>query len=95
VTAEDSIPLAENVTTQATQSDMPPSQFQIRFKHFLQAIDEQNERYTAQKEVEKAQALKEAGRQRLIEMAANRTSDGTPRLRGFRLWLARLFGLVP
>jgi len=93
--AEDSIPLAENLTIQATLSDMPLSQFQIRFKHFLQAIDEQNERYTAQKEVEKAQARQEVGRQRLIEMAANISSDGKPRLRGFRLWLARLFRLVP
>ncbi len=94
---EDSITPAENLTTQTqtTLSNMPLSQFQIRFGHFLQAIDEQNERYTAQKEVEKAHALKEAGRQRLIEMAANTTSDGKSRLRGFRLWLARLFGLVP
>ncbi len=92
--AVDPIPLAENLTTQAMLSDTPLPQFQIRLKHFLQAIDEQNERYIAQKEVEKAQARKEAGRQRLIEMAANTTSDGKPRLRGFRLWLARLFGLV-
>lgn len=81
--------------TKGTGSGIPVSQFQIRFKHFIQAIDEQNERYAAQKEAEVAQDRKEAGRQRLIEMAANVSSDGKPRLRGFRLWLARLFGLVP
>ena len=81
--------------TKGTINGVPLSQFQIRFKHFIQAIDEQNERYTTQKEAEVAQIRKEAGRQRLIEMAANVASDGKPRLRGFRLWLARLFGLVP
>jgi len=46
-------------------------QFQIRMNHFLLAIDEQNVRYTAQTAVEQAQSRKEAGRQRLIEMAAD------------------------
>jgi transitional endoplasmic reticulum ATPase len=69
--------------------------FQIRFNHFLQAIEEQNERYTAQKAVVESQARKDAGRQRLVEMAADLNTSGKPRLRGFRLWLARLFGLVP
>src|SRR6266496_3635921 len=78
-----------------TISDTALSPFQIRFNHFLQAIEEQNERYTAQKAVEESQARKDAGRQRLIEMAADLNSSGKPRLRGFRLWLARLFGLVP
>jgi len=64
-------------------------------KHFVQALNEQNERYTAQKTVEEEHARKEAGRQRLIEMAADLNSGGKPRRRGFRLWLARLFGLVP
>jgi transitional endoplasmic reticulum ATPase len=72
-----------------------PSQFQIRMNHFLQAIDEQNERYTAQTAIEQAQTRKEAGRQRLIEIAADLNSNGKPQRRGFRLWLARLFGLVP
>src|SRR5713101_1659234 len=81
--------------TKGTINGVPLSQFQIRFKHFIQAIDEQNERYATQKEAEVARIRKEAGRQRLIEMAANVASDGKPRLRGFRLWLARLFGLVP
>jgi hypothetical protein len=76
-------------------SDTALSPFQIRFNHFLQAIEEQNERYTAQKAVEESQARKDAGRQRLIEMAADLNSSGKPRKRGFRLWLARLFGLVP
>ncbi len=80
--------------TEDTMSGVPLSTFQIRFKHFIQAIDEQNERYITQRETEVAQARKEAGRQRLIEMAAHEASDGKPRLRGFRLWLARLFGLV-
>jgi transitional endoplasmic reticulum ATPase len=69
--------------------------FQIRMKHFLQAIDEQNVRYAAQIAVEQAQSRKEAGRQRLIQMAADLDTNEKPRLRGFRLWLARLFGLVP
>jgi transitional endoplasmic reticulum ATPase len=93
-TEDPTIP-AESLTTQTALSDIPLSQFQIRFKHFLQAIDEQNERYITQKEVEDAQARKEAERQRLIEMAANISSDRKPGLRGFRLWLARLFRLVP
>jgi transitional endoplasmic reticulum ATPase len=80
---------------QSTISNVRPSQFQIRMNHFLQAINEQNERYTAQEIVEQAQTRKEAGRQRLIEMAANINSNGKPQRRGFRLWLARLFGLVP
>ena len=92
---EDSTTPAENLITQAALSDIPLSQFQIRLKHFLHAIDEQNERYITQKEVEEAQARKEAERQRLIEMAANISSDRKPGLRGFRLWLARLFRLVP
>jgi transitional endoplasmic reticulum ATPase len=78
-----------------SKSDSVVLPFQIRFNHFLQAIEEQNERYTAQKAVEESQARKDAGRQRLIEMAADMNATGKPRLRGFRLWLARLFGLVP
>jgi transitional endoplasmic reticulum ATPase len=76
-------------------SRLPLSQFQIRQEHFIQAIDEQNERYAVQKETEEAQARKEVGRQRLIEMAEGFTADGKPRLGGFRLWLARLFRLIP
>jgi transitional endoplasmic reticulum ATPase len=79
----------------STLSNVLPSEFQIRMTHFLQAIGEQNERYTAQKVVEQSQARKEAGQRRLIEMAADFNTNGKPRLKGFRLWLARLFGLVP
>ncbi len=75
--------------------NVPNMQFQIWMKHFLQAIEEQNIRYAAQTAVEQAQSRKEAGRQRLIEMAADLHTNEKPRLRGFRLWLARLFGLVP
>jgi transitional endoplasmic reticulum ATPase len=88
-------PEARSQQVQSTLSSVPPSQFQIRMDHFLQAINEQNERYTAQEIVEQAQTRKEAGRQRLIEMAADINTNGKPQRRGFRLWLARLFGLVP
>jgi transitional endoplasmic reticulum ATPase len=74
---------------------LPASRFLIRPEHFARAIDEQRERYTVQEEAEEVIARKEAGRQRLIEMAADMDSSGKPPLRGFRLWLARLFGLVP
>ena len=69
----------------------------IRPEHFARAIDEQRERYTVQEEAEAAIARKDAGRQRLIEMAANMDggNPAKPPLSGFRLWLARLFGLVP
>ncbi|HXX77123.1 MAG TPA: hypothetical protein VEI53_01415, partial [Ktedonobacteraceae bacterium] len=80
---------------QSTLTGALYGQFQIRMNHFLQAIDEQNVRYTAQAAVEQAQSRKEAGRQRLIEMAADVNTNEKPRLRGFRLWLARIFGLVP
>jgi transitional endoplasmic reticulum ATPase len=80
--------------TQTTLLSTLPSQFQIRMNHFLQAIEEQNVRYTAQTAVEQAQSRKEAGRQRLIEMAADFDTNEKPRRRGFRLWLARLFGFV-
>ena len=80
---------------QSTLTSALHVQFQIRRNHFLQAIDEQNVRYTAQTAVEQARSRKETGQQRLIEMAADLNTNEKPRLRGFRLWLARLFGLVP
>lgn len=97
---EEGARLSGNLETPADEktgpvSRLPLSQFQIRQEHFIQAIDEQNERYAAQKETEEAQARKEVGRQRLIEMAGDLTADGKPRLGGFRLWLARLFRLIP
>src|SRR6266516_1007671 len=79
---------------QSTLTSALHVQFQIRRNHFLQAIDEQNVRYTAQTAVEQARSRKETGRQRLIEMAADLNTNEKPRLRGFRLWLVRLVGLV-
>ncbi len=55
----------------------------------------QRERYAVQAEAEETISRREEGRQRLIEMANSYSTDGKPPLRGFRLWLARLFGLVP
>jgi hypothetical protein len=47
-----------------------------------------------QEEAEEAIMRKETGRQRLLEMAGNLDQSGRRPLRGFRLWLARLFRLV-
>ncbi|MFL5653701.1 MAG: CDC48 family AAA ATPase [Ktedonobacteraceae bacterium] len=74
---------------------LPGTRFLIRPEHFARAIDEQRERYAVQEEAQKGIARQEAGRQRLIDMAADYKANGKPPLRGFRLWLARLFGLVP
>ncbi len=74
----------------------PTARFEIRSEHFAQAIDEQRERYVVQEDAEAERARQEAGRQRLLELAAGQQEPGQNRpLRGFRLWLARLFGLVP
>ena len=84
-------------TTTQTQDEgnqTSTSPFYIRFDHFEHAIDEQHERYTVQEAAEAERARREAGRQRLIDMAADYSTDKKPALRGFRLWLARLFGLV-
>ena len=67
----------------------------IRLDHFEHAIDEQRERYAVQEAADANRARKEAGRQRLIDMAADYSAGKKPALRGFRLWLARLFRLVP
>ena len=74
---------------------LPNTRFLIRPEHFARAIDEQRERYAVQAEAEETISRREEGRQRLIEMASSYSTDGKPPLRGFRLWLARLFGLVP
>src|SRR5437588_4645153 len=74
---------------------LPNTRFLIRPEHFARAIDEQRERYAVQEEAEETIARREEGRQRLLDMASSYSSDGKPPLRGFRLWLARLFGLVP
>ncbi len=80
---------AEDVSSQP-----PTGRFQIRAEHFARAIDEQRERYAVQEESEEAQKRQEAGKQRLLEIAADYNTNGKPPLRGFRLWLARLFGLA-
>jgi transitional endoplasmic reticulum ATPase len=72
----------------------PPARLVIRPEHFARAIDEQRDRYAIQAEVEKERARQERGKQRLIDMAAGKDTADRPPLRGFRLWLARLFGLV-
>ncbi|HYT33834.1 MAG TPA: CDC48 family AAA ATPase [Ktedonobacteraceae bacterium] len=79
----------------AQEEALPASRFLIRPEHFARAIDEQRERYAIQEEAEESIARQTQGRQRLIEMAANMDGSGRPPLRGFRLWLARLFGLAP
>jgi transitional endoplasmic reticulum ATPase len=66
----------------------------MRAEQFAIAIEEQRERYAVQEKAEDAIMRKESGRQRLLDMAANLDQKGKKPLRGFRLWLARLFGLV-
>src|SRR6266581_2656468 len=80
-------------TAAPTQPAIPPTPFIIRPDHFATAIGEQRERYTVQEEAEDARVRKQVGRQRLIDMAADLDERGKPPLHGFRLWLARLFGL--
>ncbi len=70
------------------------AQFQMRMEHFTRAINELSERYAAMTANSEAQKKQEEGRQRLLEMAANYGPGGKKPLRGFRLWLARLFGLA-
>ncbi|QBD82077.1 AAA family ATPase [Ktedonosporobacter rubrisoli] len=84
----------ENVAS--TQPDTPQvaGRFQIRPEHFARAIDEQRERYAVQEEAEAERTRQERGRQRLLEMAADQEAKPQKPLTGFRLWLARLFGLV-
>src|SRR5579885_1040050 len=77
-----------------TGPQVPAGRFQIRAEHFARAIDEQRDRYAVQEMAEERRACEERGRQRLLEMAAGRDKESKPPLRGFRLWLARLFGLV-
>jgi transitional endoplasmic reticulum ATPase len=79
--------------TPSNQIPSPATPFFIRPEHFAQAIDEQRERYAIQEEAERQRARQERGRQRLIDMAAGKDPTDKPPLRGFRLWLARLFRL--
>lgn len=69
------------------------AQYQIRREHFLRAFEEQHSRYERMSVGEEAQKKQEEGRQRLLEMAAQYGPDKKP-LRGFRGWLAHLFGLA-
>lgn len=82
------------VESTPAQPVMPSNPFVIRAEQFATAIGEQRERYAVQEEAEDAIMRKEAGRQRLLDMAADLNQQGKKPLRGFRLWLARLFGLV-
>jgi transitional endoplasmic reticulum ATPase len=90
----------ETKTTTTHPDQLPPisgalpGRFQIRAEHFAHAIEEQQARYSIQEGFDKERERQDRGRQRLIDMAADERADGTPHLRGFRLWLARLFGLV-
>jgi transitional endoplasmic reticulum ATPase len=70
------------------------AQFQMRMEHFTRAIKELSDRYAAMNTQSEAQKKQEEGRQRLLEMAANYGPGRQKPLRGFRLWLARLFGLA-
>ena len=98
-TAETEAEIKAETKTETAKEDsfpaLPNTRFLIRPEHFARAIDEQRERYAVQAEAEETISRREEGRQRLIEMANSYNTDGKPPLRGFRLWLARLFGLVP
>ena len=87
-----SIPSVSSTTP--AQPVIPPNPFAMRAEQFAIAIGEQSERYAVQEAAEDAIMRKESGRQRLLDMAANLDQQGKKPLRGFRLWLARLFGLV-
>lgn len=85
--------VAANATDQRIPLSMPTSIF-IHMEHFKRAIEEQQERYATQEAIEKNRERQERGRQRLIEMAADSDAKEKRPLRGFRLWLARIFGFV-
>ncbi len=83
------------VTASATGQKIPPSSptnVFIRKEHFMQALQEQQERYAAQEAIEKERERQERGRQRLIEMAADSGAKEKQPLRSFWFWLARIFG---
>ena len=98
-TAETEAEIKAETKTETAKEDsfpaLPNTRFLIRPEHFARAIDEQRERYAVQAQAEETISRREEGRQRLIEMASSYSTNGKPPLRGFRLWLARLFGLVP
>ncbi len=88
---------SEVTTASATGQKIPPSSptnVFIRKEHFMQAIQEQQERYAAQEAIEKERERQERGRQRLIEMAADSGAKEKRPLRAFWLWFARILGFV-
>jgi transitional endoplasmic reticulum ATPase len=84
------------VSTDSALSDSATvaPQYQIRMEHFLLAFNEQQDRYASMEAGEEKLRKREEGHERLMEMATNYNTSGTLPLRGFRLWLARLFRLV-
>src|SRR5262249_18451043 len=96
----------ESTETQTQTSQPSPSgalsnengaitaQYQIRMDHFARALNEQRERYQSFETNAEAQKKQEEGRQRLLEIAADYGPGKQKQLKGFRLWLARLFGLA-
>ncbi len=85
--------VADNVAGQKT-GPIKLTSIMIRMEHFKRAIEEQQERYAIQEAIEKDRERQERGRQRLIEMAADSDTKGKRPLKGFWLWLARLFRFV-
>jgi transitional endoplasmic reticulum ATPase len=84
-----------NAQPTGPQPSLPPTRFQIRAEHLMHAIDEQRERYVIQDAAEAARRQQEQSRQRLLDMAKDYEQKQSRKpLRGFRLWLARLFGLA-
>jgi transitional endoplasmic reticulum ATPase len=92
------LPTTDGATSTMTTDQqlplLPTTRLVIRPEHFARAIEEQRDRYAIQEEAEKERARQERGKQRLIDMAAGKDSADRPPLRGFRLWLARLFGFA-
>jgi transitional endoplasmic reticulum ATPase len=77
------------------QPTLPSARFQIHAEHFARAIEEQRERYAIQEAADAARRKQEQDRQRLIDMANDYEQKKLRKpLRGFWLWLARLFGLA-
>src|SRR5579875_3275411 len=89
-----SAPLPANPGETLSDPGAVTAQFKMRMEHFARAINEQRERYASMTAISEAQKKQEEGRERLLEMAANYGPGGPKPLKGFRGWLARLFGLV-
>jgi transitional endoplasmic reticulum ATPase len=78
----------------SSESGTLTAQYQMRMEHFARAFNEQRERYKTMTANEETQKKREEGRERLLEMASTYGPGGQRQLKGFRLWLARLFGLA-